>query len=190
MLLGDHLTEKSHTVKWVDVSLPHKRCHRLKDHKVLQDMAKRDPNDRAIFENNVVDTFYPQRPAALEDVCLYDFIAQYEFTGVDNQGQRVYRKLGKPKLPNHKIFDLENENQREDYYYSLVLLFSPFRNESSLILSSETAEQASHRLLSSQSSSYHTKLKTMLAAASNVKSINEPMNQKRKKFKMTMSLSS
>ena len=66
--------------------MPHKRSRRLKDHKVLQDMAKRDPNDRAIFEDNVVDTFYPQRPAALEDVCLYDFIA---FTGVDNQGQRV-----------------------------------------------------------------------------------------------------
>ena len=173
LLLGDHLTEKSDTVKWVDVSVPHKRSHRLKDNKVLQDMAKRDPNDRAIFENNVVDTFYPQRPAALEDVCLYDFIAQYEFTGVDNQGQRVYRKLGKPKLPNHKIFDPENENQREDYYYSLVLLFSPFRDESSLILSSETAEQAFHRLLSSQSSSHHARLKTMLAAASNVKSIND-----------------
>ena len=50
LLLGDHLTEKSHTVKWVDVSLPHKRSRRLKDHKVLQDMAKRDPNNRAIFE--------------------------------------------------------------------------------------------------------------------------------------------
>ena len=73
----------------------------------------------------------------------------------------MYRKLGKPKLPNHKIFDLENENQ------TLVLLFSPFRN---LILSSETAEQAFHRLLSSQSSSYHAKL---MAAASNVKSIND-----------------
>ena len=54
LLLGDHLTEKSHTVKWVDVSLPRKRSRRLKDHKVLQDMAKRDPNNRAIFEDNVV----------------------------------------------------------------------------------------------------------------------------------------
>ena len=32
LLLGDHLTEKSDTVKWVDASMPHKRSRRLKDH--------------------------------------------------------------------------------------------------------------------------------------------------------------
>ena len=165
LLLGDHLTEKSNTVKWVDVAMPHKRSRRLKNHKVLQKMAECNPNDKAIFEDNVVDTFYPQRPAKLEHVCLYDFIAQYEFQGIDDQGQRVYEKLGKPKLPNHKIFDPEIESQREDYYYSLVLLFCPFRDESSLILGNETAEQAFHRLLSNQSSIQHAKLKTMLAAA-------------------------
>ena len=77
------------------------------------------------------------------------------------------------KLPNHKIFDPEIESQREDYYYSLVLLFCPFRDESSLILGNETAEQAFYRLLSNQSSSHHAKLKTMLAAASTVKVIND-----------------
>ena len=30
LLLGDHLTEKSETVKWVDVAMPHKRKRRLK----------------------------------------------------------------------------------------------------------------------------------------------------------------
>ena len=173
LLLGDHLTEKSCTVKWVDVAMPHKRSRRLKNYKVLQKMAECNSNDKAIFEDNVVDTFYPQRPAKLEHVCLYDFIAQYEFQGIDDQGQRVYRKLGKPKLPNHKIFDPEIESQREDYYYSLVLLFCPFRDESSLILGNETAEQAFYRLLSNQSSSHHAKLKTMLAAASTVKVIND-----------------
>ena len=33
LVLGDHLTEKSCTVKYVDVSLPNKRSHRLKSHK-------------------------------------------------------------------------------------------------------------------------------------------------------------
>ena len=106
-------------------------------------------------------------------MCLYDFIAQYEFQGIDDQGQMAYKKLGKLKLPNHKIFDPEIESQREDYYYSLVLLFCPFRDESSLILGNETAEQAFHRLLSNQSSSHHAKLKTMLVAALTVKVIND-----------------
>ena len=52
-------------------------------------------------------------------------MANYEFQGVDTNGQRVYKKLSNPKLPNHKIFDPENENQKQDYLYSLVLLFSP-----------------------------------------------------------------
>ena len=173
LLLGDHLTEKSNTVKWVDVCMPHKRSRRLKNHKVLQEMVRHNPNSESIFEDNVLDTFYPQRLASLEDVCLYDFVAKYEFQGIDTSGQRVYRKLTKPKLPNHKIFDPEKEDQRQDYFYSLVLLFSAFRDESSLLQENETAERAFHRLLTSQSSSYHSKLKTMLAAASNVKIINE-----------------
>ena len=92
LLLGDHLTEKSNTVKWVDVAMPHKMSCRLK---VLQEIAKHNPSDKAIFEDNVVDTFYPQRPAKLEHVHLYDFIAQYEFQGIHDQDQRVYKKLGK-----------------------------------------------------------------------------------------------
>ena len=36
LLLGDHLTEKSDTVKRLDVSMPHKRKRRLKDHKQLK----------------------------------------------------------------------------------------------------------------------------------------------------------
>ena len=63
-------------------------------------MAEHNPNDKTIFEDKVVDTFYPQRPAELEHVCLHDFIAHYEFQGIDDQGQRVYRELGKPKLLN------------------------------------------------------------------------------------------
>ena len=72
LLLGDHLTEKSATVKWIDVSMPHKRKRRLKDHKELQEIAKRDPNTEDIFEDSLLDTHYPQRPNDLEDVCLYD----------------------------------------------------------------------------------------------------------------------
>ena len=70
LLLGDHLTEKSDTVKWIDVSMPHKRNRRLKDHSVLQEIAKTNPDTEEIFKENLLDTFYPQRPESLEDVCL------------------------------------------------------------------------------------------------------------------------
>ena len=68
LLLGDHLTEKSDAVKWVDVTMPHKRSRRLKHHRVLQDMAKGNPDSDDIFEGNLLENFHPERPDAMEDV--------------------------------------------------------------------------------------------------------------------------
>ena len=166
LLLGDHHCEKSVTVKWIDVSLPHKR---LKDHKVLKDMANDNPETEDIFEDNLIDSYYPQRPRDLENICLYDFVANYD------NGDRKYSKLTKPRLPNHKLFDPEKENEREDYYYSLLLLFVPFTDEGSLLLSNETAEEAFNRLLTTNVdwSGYHDKLQKMLKALSNIRKINE-----------------
>ena len=173
LLLGDHLNEKSDTVKWIDVSMPHKRNRRLINHKVLQEIAKHNPDSEEIFEDNLIDTFYPQRPANLENVCLYDFVAYYDWQGKDDNGNRKYRKLTKPRLPNHKLFDSENEAQREDYYYSLLLLFTPFREESGLLLENETAEEAFHRLQNEDSLAHHAKLNKMLEAQSSIRKINE-----------------
>ena len=58
--------------------MPHKRNCRLKDNKKLKELAEKDPQNKDIFEDNLIDTFYPQRPSELEDVCLYDFVANYE----------------------------------------------------------------------------------------------------------------
>ena len=155
LLLGDHLTEKFTTVHWVDVSMPQKRSRRLRDHKVLEQMAEHNPDTEDIYEDNLLDTHYPQRPESLEDVCLYDLVANYDWQGRDDDGDRKYTKLKKPRLPNHKLFDPQKENQREDYFYSLILLFVPFRDESSLLLENETAEKAFHRLTPQALSAAH-----------------------------------
>ena len=55
LLLGDHLTEKSATVKWIDVSMPQKRSLRLKDHRELEQLAQHDPN-KDIYEESLLDT--------------------------------------------------------------------------------------------------------------------------------------
>ena len=81
--------------------------------------------------------------------------------------------LKKPRLPNHKLFDPQMETQREDYFYSLLLLFVPFRDESSLLLDNETAEVAFHTLMNVDNSAYHDKLQKILEAQSTVKDINE-----------------
>ena len=108
-------------------------------------------------------------------VCLYDFVANYDFCGIDVNCDRKYRKLSKPQLPNHKLFDPERKDQRDAYYYSLILLFVPFREESGLLLEDETSEEALRRLLPDNNTctAYHGRLQAMLQAQANIKQIND-----------------
>ncbi len=79
--------------------MPHKRSRRLKDHKVLQEIANGTPDTEVIFDDNLIDNFYPQRPQSLEDVCLYDFVANYDWQGKDDSGDRKYAKLTNHAFP-------------------------------------------------------------------------------------------
>ena len=44
ILLDDHLHEKSATVQWIGVDMPHKRKRMLKNHSELKAMAANNPN--------------------------------------------------------------------------------------------------------------------------------------------------
>lgn len=48
---------------------------------------------------------------------------------------------------NCRLYNPNNEGQREDYFYDLILLFTSFRDEGNLIHDAETAGQAFNRLL-------------------------------------------
>ena len=67
LLLGDHLTEKSVTVKSIDVAMPHKRKQSLKSHTQLVEIEK-NPCSTDILEGSVVDIYYPTRPEELVPV--------------------------------------------------------------------------------------------------------------------------
>ena len=138
-------------------------------------MLEKEPDSDNILENNVIDVFYPTRPDQLEDVCLYDFVRWYVLSKVDCHGNRQYRKLNKPRLPNHKLYDPSKEDQREDYYYYLLLLFVPFWNESDLLGEGISAEEAFNLFISSTScmGEHHEKLIKMLKAQTKVRKINE-----------------
>ena len=63
LLLGDHLCEKSTTIKWIDVSPSHKRKRRLKNHSALVEIRERDAQSTDNFEDNIIDnwtTFIPK----------------------------------------------------------------------------------------------------------------------------------
>ena len=174
LLVGDHLCGKSQTIKWVDVS-PRNRKRRLRDHSKLVEIQQQDPNSTDIFEDNLVDTFYPERPDDIEDVCLYDFVASYVKCGLDKDGKTKYRELNRSVLPNHKLFNPKKEDEKERYFYSQLLLFVPFRNEDELTEEGESAEDAFNRHMEHNDALniLSDKLQTMLRANENVQKINE-----------------
>ena len=163
LLLGDHLTEKSDTVKWVDVSMPHKRKRRLKNHKQSEELAKSDPDTDDIYEESLLEAHYPQRPDRLADVCLYDFVTKYDWQTKHKNGERT------PTKP--PVVRSSKGKPKRGLLYSLIFLFVPFTSESSLLLDNETAEAAFSRLMTDDSSAYHEKLQKMLESQSIIRTL-------------------
>ena len=93
------------------------------------------------------------------------FFANYVKCGIDENGKIKYRKLSKSALPNHKLFNPKKEDEKESYFYSLLLLFVPFLNEDELMEEGESAEDAFNI--------HCDKLQTMLRVNENVQKINE-----------------
>ena len=114
LLLGDHLLEKSETIQYITVGMPHKRRRRLKNHSDLKELAETNPESEDIFMEDVIGTHYSKRPNSLDDLYLHDFVANYDRFKKDSDGKRVYRKLTKPRIVSHKLFDPQKEHQRED----------------------------------------------------------------------------
>ena len=73
------------------------------------------------------------------------------------------------------MFNPSRENERENYYYSLLLFFVPFCNEGELIEKGESAEDAFNRHMKQNSAlnTHSEKLQRMLKAKENVEKVNE-----------------
>ena len=175
LLLGEHLYEKSDGVKWVDASLPHKRKRRVKSHLYLKQVGEKDPDSTDIYEDNLIEDIYPKRPTKMDDVCLYDFVKHNTYSGKNDDGKRTFSSRNKPIIPNHAIYDPEKDGQKDSYYYSLLLLFVPFRNEDELMSEGETPEEAFERQVSTNTrlGSHHEQLQLILQAQGKTKQIDE-----------------
>ena len=103
---------------------------RIKNYRELQQLAESDPHSNDLYQANLIDNFYPNRPTSLAHVCLFDFVKWYRRGDNDAEGRRQYVRLGKPKIPNHRIYDPNKPDEREAYFYSLLLLFVPFTDMS------------------------------------------------------------
>ena len=78
------------------------------------------------------------------------------------------------QVVNHRIYDPNKLEERDAYFYSLLLLFVPFTDESELVGDGQTAEEAFNDHFKHYSSmEEHETLQKMLRVQSKVQRINE-----------------
>ena len=126
-----------------------------------------DRSSKDIFNPSVMKDIYPTRPNIMEDVSLYKFVGIYKFDKIGKDQEREYKPRSKPVLPNHRKFNPMKESEGNNFYFSLIFLFAPFRDESTHVMDGETMEEASrrHREWSIRGIEYHfNKLQKLLQA--------------------------
>ena len=75
-LLGYSLYEFSDAIKWLSTYPSVDRKRRLKTHKEIELLVGDDKN---VYHKNLLDDYYPNRPDALNQTCLYSFDSWYEY---------------------------------------------------------------------------------------------------------------
>ena len=135
-LLGIPLygTDPATVFRWVDVNII--RSRRVKENHVIQQLPS-DSED--ILYPSLTDTYYPNRPVDLESTSLYTFLSWYDVVSVQPGEITTYypllgrylKKRQKPYLLN--FFKYSPEQEPEKYFYSMLLLFKPWRASDSLM---------------------------------------------------------
>ena len=155
-----HATDPDTTVRWIDVNL--NRARILKSKQAIDQLLDNDPDSTEIFAPSLVDTFYPNRPEQLEKCNLYDFSSKYDVQtnkpskDVESYimqlecGTRYIKKREKDCIINHYHYKAESE--AEKYFFSILLLFLPWRSVSDLKEAGETYAESYGRHSSASSS--------------------------------------
>ena len=70
------------------VEKPENRKVRIKNYQELQQLAESDPHSNDLYQANLIDNFYPNRPTSLAHVYLFDFVKWYRRGDNDAEGRR------------------------------------------------------------------------------------------------------
>ncbi|XP_067205359.1 uncharacterized protein [Linepithema humile] len=146
-LLGHPLygTDCDTIIKWIDVNEVRNRKV-----KTFNEITALDKNSTNIYCPSLIDDHYPNRPKELESLNLYDFTRFWDIVKQMPKSDEVeyyelvsrlfVKKRKKGSLINHYRFNVKTEPEK--YFYSLLLLFKPWRDSSELKGAYETYTDA------------------------------------------------
>ena len=177
--LLNELYQCSETFVFVSTVYFKNRVRTMKSYTALQGA---DSKSTEIFEKDMLSTFYPERPNNLEKMSLKDYAANYvraylqkkPATDADKQSEDhsnyykndsliklngnnngYMRKRAKEALVYHH--DIDPQVDPEQYYFSLLLLFKPWRKEEDLMQKYKNYQEAFQQSLKEipQMKAYH-----------------------------------
>lgn len=104
-----------------------------------------------IYYESWIDDYYPNRPKELEPINLYSFAQNYDIvrsrpvsTKVEyyelHDGKKFLKRRNRSYLINHYLYDVEQTPEK--YFFSLLLLFKPWRSLDELKMGCETYTEA------------------------------------------------
>ena len=110
-------------------------------------------DDTNIYHNNMIDTYYPNRPELLDNMCLHTLTSWLEYTK-----KATYKKEHKVFILKHnlgyfqkreksKVIKLpsivpKDHDSLERYCYQMILLFVPWRDEKKLKIDKQSYQEA------------------------------------------------
>ena len=152
--LVDRLYGCSDIFQFVSTVLPQFRTRIMKNFKDLENTSSESTE---IFNKDLLSTYYPECPNDLENMPLKEFAATYERAYIPknsdaesycakpniirlNGDNGIMKKRLKKALIYHHEFDPYVDPEK--YYFSLLLLWKPWRNEIDFLQNCETYKDA------------------------------------------------
>lgn len=189
-LLSIPMHGKSRQVKYLDTAPADRRCRRVKNKTELKSLA----DDASPFFSNFVTDHYPNRSNKLEHLCLYELFKWYNYAPQkecehvrvvekgkctvcfpQKNGNGMLKKRQKFLIPKTRKLTIKDE-QREEYFRQILMLFKPYRDESELkgsFASFEEAYRAADASVRTNAEAYIEPLHAITEAITEDKKVNQ-----------------
>ncbi|XP_070528970.1 uncharacterized protein [Cardiocondyla obscurior] len=175
-------TDCNTTIKWLNVNRI-----RQKKSKSRKEIEALDEESTDLFCPALVDDYYLNRVEKLESVSLYEFAKWYDVTTTEPKNKLIeYYKIDSKHflkrrrcacLINHYKYNVET--QPEDYFFSLLLMFKPWRNLDDLKDNCDTYAEAFEKakLHLTEALQYHEKVQELQKAFENAKQLVQQVDE-------------